>query len=532
MKQIEDYFKDDTTVDGFATIFEKMYTTIEELKKNSGDATTKEQFLGYAGNLTYYFNTMAANLEHMQTDVNLEIKNKIEQINSYATEIASLNKQINVIELTGATANELRDQRDLIIDNLSKIVDTTIDEQPVYDTNNPDRETGATRYVVKIAGGQTLVDSDRYNELVCEARTNYASNNQSDAVGLYNIYWNDGREFSVYSDQIGGELRGLIEIRDGNNGENFQGTVQDVSKNASGQTTVTVDVTADYLKSLATCTLPENGGVLRLGNQEYYFDDFSVTYDANGDIKSYTFTISDDPTKNTQMPDSGRVGKDASVGYTVDYQGIPYYQEQLNEWVRIFAEAFNNIITQDGSVDGYGNEADIVFVADEATDNTQRRFLDSRQDITDGTVISSTGDSYYYLTAKNFNVNSDMTNDPQKLATHTGETEGESKSDVVDDLIQLKTDTSMMSFRGCSAGDFLQCVLADVALNAQSANTLTTSYQNIANSIDNQRLSVSGVDSDEEALNLVQFQHSYNLASQMISVLTEVYDRLILETGV
>ena len=90
----------------------------------------------------------------------------------------------------------------------------------------------------------------------------------------------------------------------------------------------------------------------------------------------------------------------------------------------------------------------------------------------------------------------------------------------------------MMSFRGCNAGDFLQCVLADVALNAQSANTLTDSYTSIAGTIDNQRLSVSGVDSDEEALSLVQFQHAYNLASQMISVLSEVYDRLILQTGV
>ena len=144
MKQIEDYFKDDTTVDGFATIFEKMYTTIEELKKNSGDATTKEQFIGFAGNLTYYFNTMAANLERMQVDVNLEIKNKIEQINAYSEEIASLNKQINVIELTGARANELRDQRDLIIDKLSKIVDTTVDEQPVYDSNYPDRVTAVS----------------------------------------------------------------------------------------------------------------------------------------------------------------------------------------------------------------------------------------------------------------------------------------------------------------------------------------------------------------------------------------------------
>ena len=56
--------------------------------------------------------------------------------------------------------------------------------------------------------------------------------------------------------------------------------------------------------------------------------------------------------------------------------------------------------------------------------------------------------------------------------------------------------------------------------------------QAIAKTIDTQRLSVSGVDTEEESLNLVQYQRAYNLASQMIQVLTEVYDRLILQTGV
>ena len=40
------------------------------------------------------------------------------------------------------------------------------------------------------------------------------------------------------------------------------------------------------------------------------------------------------------------------------------------------------------------------------------------------------------------------------------------------------------------------------------------------------------VDEDEEALDLVKFQNAYNLASKMVSVMAEMYDRLILETGV
>ena len=38
--------------------------------------------------------------------------------------------------------------------------------------------------------------------------------------------------------------------------------------------------------------------------------------------------------------------------------------------------------------------------------------------------------------------------------------------------------------------------------------------------------------SDEEAVNLVKYQNGYNLASKMIQTLTEIYDRLILQTGV
>jgi flagellar hook-associated protein 1 FlgK len=46
------------------------------------------------------------------------------------------------------------------------------------------------------------------------------------------------------------------------------------------------------------------------------------------------------------------------------------------------------------------------------------------------------------------------------------------------------------------------------------------------------RESISGVDEDEEAVNLVKFQNAYNLSSKMIQVFQEIYDRLINQTGV
>ena len=57
-------------------------------------------------------------------------------------------------------------------------------------------------------------------------------------------------------------------------------------------------------------------------------------------------------------------------------------------------------------------------------------------------------------------------------------------------------------------------------------------FTDISNTIDNQRQSIMGVDDDEEAMDLLKYQQAYNLCSKIISVLSEVYDRLITQTGV
>ena len=118
---------------------------------------------------------MANSMEQVQKDINSEIKLKVDEINSLSSEIATINKQINVIEMnTGAVANELRDQRDLLVDELSELVDVEVKETPIVDANDPDRETGGNRYTVKICG-QQLVDGNYYKTLTCVVRDTTAS---------------------------------------------------------------------------------------------------------------------------------------------------------------------------------------------------------------------------------------------------------------------------------------------------------------------------------------------------------------------
>lgn len=565
MTQIENYFDDNGKNAGFKTVFDQLMTTgLQELMKNPNDATAKSQFVGYAGALAEYFNGVAANLQKLQKDVNQEIKLKIDEINSLAGEIANLNKQINTIELTGVKANELRDRRTLLLDQLSEAVDVETKEIPITDPNQPDRETGANRFIVRIAGGQTLVDDSEYNGLECVARTSYEKVNQTDIDGLYNVYWEDGQKFNLYNGAMGGALRGLIEMRDGNNAEHFTGKIIDTGTTAGGANdTVTLQVSQSYLQDLNKCKLSDNGGIINLGNQEFYYDSwtYQISYDDNGEeVHTYTFVLSDQQ-KNPSRVTNDRVGKVANIGTSITYQGVPYYMSQMNEWVRTFSQKFNDILTS--GYDSAGNVGVKLFTGDYATDDKQYEFEDAyRYDLylekveeakksymeNDPTLtedealelarkntkmtVGVSDDSYYQLTAMNFSILSAMELDPKRLANRYDKGDGVEQNDLLEDLKDLAINKQKMSFRGCSAAEFLQCVLSDVALNAQRANTFYQNFKDVAGTIDTQRISISGVDEDEEAVNLVKYQNGYNLASKMIQTLTEIYDRLILETGV
>lgn len=539
MKSLENYFADDDKTSGFNTTFNLMFNALEELSKDSGNSATKSQFVNYAKSLCDYFNTLSNQLTELQKDINMEIKDTVSEINSIAEQIATLNKQINVIELTGSHANELRDKRALLIDNLSQYVSVEVKETPIIDTVN-NYDTGANRYMVKIAGGQVLVDTNEYNTIECVQREVYETVNQSDAVGLYDLKWDNGANFNLYSTMTGGKLQGLIELRDGNNTEFFNGKVSkvDLAKNE-----VEVTVKYDYLKDLDKCTLSSTGGKISLGTEVFYYSSWQYKLDDDGNC-TYTFAL--DKTYGECTLSNSRLDQEAKVGKLVDYQGIPYYQEQLNEFVRLFAKCFNKILTQPGAVDSNGDPAQILFVGNDALGN-QYDFDDyyangskqcSSVDL-DTTDDDPYYDSYYLLTAGNFAINNNISLDPTKLATRTGLSDGSSKADIVFELLELKndaeklvSDTGTVGFRGGSSSEFLQSLLSDVALNAQRANSGKSYYKTMSNTIDNQRLSVSGVDSDEEAISLVRYQNSYNLASKMIQTFTEIYDRLILQTGV
>jgi flagellar hook-associated protein 1 FlgK len=206
---------------GINTVLNEFFNSLQALSMNPEDPTTRATVQQKTLTLTENIRDVYIKLEELQKEANQAIVSHIQEINAYAKEIADLNQQIFRFESTGGPANDLRDQRNVIVDNLSKIVQIS-----VY-------EDGYGRFRVDI-GGQTLVNHTRAYGLDAQPRSTsihgvpYPKNNHIDTNELVEVVWADtGERLNI----TGGILKGFIDMRDGIGGreEPLPGVPQELS---------------------------------------------------------------------------------------------------------------------------------------------------------------------------------------------------------------------------------------------------------------------------------------------------------------
>ena len=502
MQQIETAFKDDDTIKGFSSIFSDMYSALEDLETNPSDESYRNQFISYSASFANYFKETYQTLINMQEDCNMVIFAQVQKINEIAEEISLLNQQINVVELQSTKANELRDKRALLIDQLSEIVPVEVEESKAINTKYPDMDTGATNYIVKI-NGHVLVSNERFNKLETVARK--YKNNLMDADGLYDVYWDDSTSLNLASPVMSGQLKALYDVRDGNNKENFSGDIKEIVDDG---TISKVTVSNPSMDSVEELNLPPEGKI-RLGNKYFEYSEFAMNDDG-----TFTFTL------NSKVENPAKYdGQHVSVGEAVGFMGVPYYMAQMNEFIRGFARNFNEVHSKGQDLNG-----------DPAGNFFTGLHKVTGEDFNLDEGVSSWSDSYYSITAENFTVATELFEHPELMSTSSDASKGDEFKDILLELIQFEDQTKI--YRGGTAKTFLETVLSDIAIDTNKVKNFTSNYTNISNVITNQRMSISGVDEDDEALALIQYQNAYNLSSRMVQCMSEIYKRLILETGV
>ena len=180
----------------------------------------------------------------------------------------------------------------------------------------------------------------------------------------------------------------------------------------------------------------------------------------------------------------------------IAFKGIPYYINEVEKFLEELTSTLNDIHSVG------------VNLYDEST--------------ADIPLFIHTDDDRYI-------VNPNVLNDPAKMATSTYGTNNISAKDVINELVASK---ELRNFDGGTAKEALNTIITELSIDSKKAQDNERNYTNFNTLIQNQRLSIMGVDKDEEAMNLVKYQEAYDLSAKVIQIMSEVYDKLINETGI
>lgn len=526
LKQLQTYMNEMAGDSGYTKWLSQLSASLQDLADNPSDYTTRISYTLTADAFTDMMNEMANNFQLTQKSINDEVELAVSEINSLSKQIYELTQQIINIELKGGSANDLRDKRGVCIDTLSEYVDIDVQENSImYGVGKDSVASNAESLSIRI-NGMILVDEMEYNELMVVPRSQRL--NQNDVEGLVDIYWKcaDGTAGDKFeTTKTEGKLCGLFDIRDGNNGEAFTGTVK-------SKTDVPPSVTVELPESINIDTLNiPSQGIITLNGRDYMYDGWTAEYDADGNLNNFVFnnmTMYNE--KNVEVTaefPAGIENHTARIGESNSTKGIPYYMARLNEMVRTFSDYMNKLTTS--GVDENGDEGLDMFTAVDVYGNDY-----VFKGVMAGTgTISSADSSYYRLTALNWELNSAWKTDPAKVVVSYAEDVEQGNVEarpIVDKIIFGMTDQTM--FQQGTVSQFMQAVTTNMAVDISKMEVFSANQDDIKYTIDNQRQSVSGVDENEEAADLVKFQNLYDLASKVISVLNEVYDKLINDTGI
>lgn len=511
---------------GITTAFDAFCKCLTGTTGEAGSETRRKEILTYADTFTDFVQETATNLRNLQEEANEKIKTTVDQINAIADKIASVTRQINTLEAYGNPANDLRDQRTVLVDELSKYCSVRVVE------DEPADGVGLNQYYIYVDGA-ILLDTYHVNKLkVTESETKKSIN---DISGLYKVEWEDGTPFKEHSATLGGELQALFDMRDGNNATALNGKAGGLTNNADGNLVVTM--TDASINDVNLLNIPAEDGEITINNYTYSYESFEVQVSDDGTF-TYQFTLKNDISAKQATILQRAVDNKAEVtiSESVNYKGIPYYMAQLNEFVRTYAQNFND--THKSGFDDYGNQGVDFFNAQVPSTGDNYIFTSRGEDGHDASFSSlaqkdangSYTGSYYYMTALNICVTKSVSEDPRLLAFNSVSLPGESENLNLQKLANLKDDSSM--FLHGAPDSFLQSFTADVGVDCKKALTLEASQKNIRDAVEIQRQSVSGADEDEETESLVTYQNMLFNQYKVLSVMDEVLDKLINQTAV
>jgi len=447
------------------------------LADNPSGSGERQTLLTQAQNLADAFSSRADQLVQMRTAITQQIGPTIEKINDYAAQIAKLNQEIITTESNGEHANDLRDQRNLAINELSELVGVN------YYT------TGDGTINVSLANGSPLVESVNSWQLRYEITS-------SDTVS---VIWqgSGGVEEDVTSALSGGELTAQITLRDTLIPQ-YQSELDDLAQELIYQVNLqhSQGVGLELLSTTTSSYSVETGDLaLALANNP------SLAF---GDrIAAGQFTI--------HVEDSSGV----STATTINITGATTLQDVVDQ-LNLVGNITASIVTN-------GDENRLEITADSGY---SFGFSEDTSNVLAALGVNNffQGDGAYSIevtdaVASNVNLIAAGQIDPATGAHPVGDNRNA--------LLLAELGEQTVGPGGLTFSDAYQQLVTNIGLDAEEAGRKQDYYQSLADQFSEMRDSVSAVSLDEELTNLIKYQRAYEAAAKMVTTADELLQTLL-----
>lgn len=165
-----------------------LFASISQLSTNPASVPLRQGVLTAASNLASTFHNTANNLSTQRSNLDLSVTNAVEQVNTLTQQIAGLNGQISALENAGQDASAFVDKRDVLINQLSGVIDVS-------------RIQTESGIALTTSNGTALVAGNQ----------GFSLGTQLDPSGVQHIF---AQGTDITSQLSSGQLGGLLEVRD------------------------------------------------------------------------------------------------------------------------------------------------------------------------------------------------------------------------------------------------------------------------------------------------------------------------------
>lgn len=454
-----------------STQLSTFFNSWSDLANNPQDSGARQTVIQDGQNVAQFFQGLRGQLSGLQTDANNQITSLAKTADGLAQQVADLNGQISTTEAgSGGTANALRDQRDAVLKQLSQLI-------------NIKTVPNSTGSVVNVYVGSDALVTNTTNRGI----TTQAQDSNGEVVQTLVFKADNGTVNGT-----GGQIGGLI-------GVNQQ-----------------IGDTVNKVDSLANNLTFELNKVYSSGQGLQGFS--SVT--ATNAVTDPTVALNDPTSGLKNVPVNGSfvvhvtnktTGLQTSTLVQVDEDGLNGNDTTLNS----LQADLNNINGVTASING----GKLTIAASNSDDQ-----ISFSQDSSG--VLASLGINSFFTgsNAANIAVNQTVVDDPSMLAAAKNGQSDDNQTALA--IANLQTQP-IAGLNGATLNDTYDSVVNDVSNATAAAKTNAEATQTVQDTLEAQRESLSGVDLNEEAVNLMTQQRAFQGAARLITTVNEMLDEVM-----